>query len=303
MDSDIQWYENGMKKFISNLNGDIYSENDRKSWVKCTDFYLSEIIDFFQTTPEPPLKKGGATTEMEIYLFTQNVVTGIIFRFGIIMDLIQEVNEELLSGPLDPSVSSLTKDIVIPQEEVNLSLGRKNKNLKLAGQQLFLLPQRNLQNSEIRLGRTAYQKVLKRGKRNVPEEKNIKSLGLHLLVPTISAAKTLTMDDFSEQKRLKHFQDQESFQNSLIWEISQYIIGACSALILLSYTVWLNCQIKNGQNIGNNLNSQNGVNDAMPNVNGGQIQNNANAIPIADCRQLQNNANEIEQHNVEGMPA
>ena len=79
--------------------------------------------------------------------------------------------------------------------------------------------------SEIRLGRTVYQKVLKRGKRNVPEEKNIKSLGLHLLVPTISAAKTLTMDDFSEQKRLKHFQDQESFQNSLIWEISQYIIG------------------------------------------------------------------------------
>ena len=74
-------------------------------------------------------------------------------------------------------------------------------------------------------------------------------------------------------------------------------------MILLSYTVWLNCQIKNGQNIGNNLNSQNGVNDAMPNVNGGQIQNNANVIPIADCRQLQNNANEIEQHNVEGMPA
>ena len=59
----------------------------------------------------------------------------------------------------------------------------------------------------------------------MPEEKNIKSLGLHLLVPTISAAKTLTMDDFSEQKRLKYFQDQESFQNSLIWEISQYIIG------------------------------------------------------------------------------
>ena len=81
------------------------------------------------------------------------------------------------------------------------------------------------------------------------------------------------------------------------------ISGACSALILLSYTVWLNCQIKNGHNIGKNSNSQNGVNDAMPNVNGGQIQNNANVIPIADCRQLQNNANEIEQHNVEGMPA
>ena len=104
MDSDIQWYENGMKKFVSNLNGDIYSENDRKSWAKCTDFYLSEIIDFFQTTPKPP-PKGGATTEMEIYLFAQSVITGIIFRFGIIMDLIQEVNEELLSGPLDPSVS------------------------------------------------------------------------------------------------------------------------------------------------------------------------------------------------------
>ena len=83
--------------------------------------------------------------------------------------------------------------------------------------------------SEIRLGRTAYQKILKREKRNVPpgkivEEKNIKSLGLHLLVPTVSAKKSLTMDDFSEQ-RLKHSQDQESFQNSLLWEISQYIIG------------------------------------------------------------------------------
>ena len=58
----------------------------------------------------------------------------------------------------------------------------------------------------------------------VAEEKTIKSMGLHLLVPTVTAGKTLTMDDFPGE-RPKHSQQHESFQNSLIWELSQYIIG------------------------------------------------------------------------------
>ena len=57
-------------------------------------------------------------------------------------------------------------------------------------------------------------------------------------------------------------------------------------MILLSYTLYLNCQINNGQNNGNNPNRQNGRNDVIPNVTGEQVQNNANgsnnAIPIAN---------------------
>ena len=100
---EMALYEDTMEDLVSELN--VYS-NDRDSWLDCTDFFVEEITNFFEeiSSENPVGKNPQPKNSWDLRLYTQAMISDQLFRFGLMIQLVEKVNKQLLNGIYDRNV-------------------------------------------------------------------------------------------------------------------------------------------------------------------------------------------------------